>query len=116
MVKPCDMIGIADAPSEVDSSTMTGMPLLDLPFGIVRDFNGNARGLPLNNPVVQALLRRHDGRWITGFCDGHVESLRAKDLWNINDDGVLRRWNIDNQPHRVRTTRPNFPLIPTCLN
>ena len=57
------------------------------------------------------LQRRHNGRWNTWFCDGHVESLRARDLHvtsyaplflnldNHSFDRVLRRWNLDNLPH-----------------
>jgi hypothetical protein len=36
------------------------------------------------------------------FCDGHVEGPRLQTLFSNHSDGVLKRWNRDNQPHRER--------------
>jgi prepilin-type processing-associated H-X9-DG protein len=44
--------------------------------------------------------RRHGGRWNMVFCDGHVESLRTRDLYDVRRDSVLQRWNYDHMPHR----------------
>jgi hypothetical protein len=32
------------------------------------------------------------------FCDGHVEYAKWK-RWIDRTDKVMRRWNVDNQPH-----------------
>jgi len=34
------------------------------------------------------------------FCDGHVEGLKVRDLFDLGQDRVLKRWNRDNLPHR----------------
>ncbi|MBE7504114.1 MAG: hypothetical protein HS113_28275 [Verrucomicrobiales bacterium] len=47
--------------------------------------------------VVQ---RRHGGRWQMVFCDGHVESGRTADWFDVRRDTVRQRWNNDNLPHR----------------
>jgi len=53
-------------------------------------------------PPVKAMLRRHGGRVLTGFCDGHVEQRRLTNVFNPLDPNVARRWNNDNLPHRER--------------
>ncbi len=98
VLNPSEMIAIGDCPCDVGLGLVNGLPWLNEGFSPVRDFNAVARGFPPTDPGVQAMLRRHGGRWIIGFCDGHVESLRNRDLWDINNDGVLRRWDTDNQP------------------
>jgi prepilin-type processing-associated H-X9-DG protein len=59
-------------------------------------------GMPL--PGVRqdmALIqRRHQGCWNTVFCDGHVENLKTKELFDVRKDQVSRRWNNDNLPHQ----------------
>lgn len=46
-----------------------------------------------------AEARRHSGKWNTGFCDGHVESLWPASLFDTSDQ-MLARWNYDHQPNR----------------
>ena len=48
-------------------------------------------------------IERHNGRANIGFCDGHVEPLSLKILFDDESDGSLRLWNRDNKPHRERT-------------
>jgi prepilin-type N-terminal cleavage/methylation domain-containing protein len=45
--------------------------------------------------------RRHRTPWNVAFCDGHVESLKTKEISSI-EDRALRRWNNDNRPHREK--------------
>lgn len=52
-----------------------------------------------------AIQRRHGGRWQALFCDGHVGRMRTKDLFDVRDDEVRKRWNRDNAPHREITFR-----------
>ena len=56
---------------------------------------------------VAVVRQRHDGRWNVSFCDGHVENLSTKDLFDpAGPDSALRRWNRDNLPHRGEITMP----------
>jgi prepilin-type processing-associated H-X9-DG protein len=43
----------------------------------------------------------HSSRFNRVFCDGHVESEDFRKPFVASDD-YLRRWNIDNQPHREK--------------
>ena len=42
----------------------------------------------------------HNARLNVGFCDGHVEHLRAADFINYRSDDQVARWYNDTQPHR----------------
>jgi len=44
--------------------------------------------------------RRHSTRFNVLFCDGHMEYLRAAQLFDVGQDAVAQRWNKDNKPHR----------------
>jgi prepilin-type processing-associated H-X9-DG protein len=44
--------------------------------------------------------RRHGGRFNILFCDGQVENLKPASLFDVRQDGVLRRWHRDDLPHR----------------
>lgn len=43
----------------------------------------------------------HGGTLNTAFCDGHVEAIKIEALFFDETDTSLRRWNRDNEPHRV---------------
>ena len=47
-------------------------------------------------------LSRHQGKANVVFCDGHVESLTLKSLFEEMNDAALVRWNRDHLPHRDR--------------
>jgi len=47
-----------------------------------------------------AIKHRHLGKWNVLFCDGHVRAHSTAELFNFNDDEVLRLRNKDNLPHR----------------
>ena len=48
--------------------------------------------------VHAAVKRRHNARWQIVFCDGHEESLSARDLWDISKESVRCRWSRANVP------------------
>jgi len=50
----------------------------------------------------QAMNQRHGGRWIASVCDGHVENLRADDLWNQASATAMSRWNSNHQPSALK--------------
>ncbi len=47
--------------------------------------------------------RRHNGRTMTIFADGHAENPLRRDLVNPNDNAWRARWNNDNDPDLLRT-------------
>jgi prepilin-type N-terminal cleavage/methylation domain-containing protein/prepilin-type processing-associated H-X9-DG protein len=47
----------------------------------------------------RAVSRRHGGRWIMLFCDGHSESGKTRDWFDTRNVAVRKRWNSDNLPH-----------------
>jgi prepilin-type N-terminal cleavage/methylation domain-containing protein/prepilin-type processing-associated H-X9-DG protein len=54
----------------------------------------------LDGDDQKLLERRHRQCLNIVFCDGHVESLKLDRLFDSRHDDVLRRWNVDNLPHR----------------
>jgi prepilin-type N-terminal cleavage/methylation domain-containing protein/prepilin-type processing-associated H-X9-DG protein len=44
--------------------------------------------------------RRHATKWNIAFCDGHVEGLKATEIFDFRKPQILRRWNRDNLPHQ----------------
>lgn len=55
--------------------------------------------IPILSTLWTATNKRHNGRWNTLFCDGHVQTMTAKKLFDTTDPAVLRLWNRDNEPH-----------------
>jgi prepilin-type N-terminal cleavage/methylation domain-containing protein/prepilin-type processing-associated H-X9-DG protein len=47
----------------------------------------------------RAIQRRHGGRWNMLFCDGHIESGKTSDWFDIRKETIRKRWNVDNLPH-----------------
>jgi prepilin-type N-terminal cleavage/methylation domain-containing protein/prepilin-type processing-associated H-X9-DG protein len=43
--------------------------------------------------------KRHNGKTVVMFCDGHAESAKRSDLVDPKNDRWRRRWNNDNEPH-----------------
>ncbi|HWW02407.1 MAG TPA: prepilin-type N-terminal cleavage/methylation domain-containing protein [Candidatus Acidoferrum sp.] len=58
---------------------------------------------------VRLLAQRHNGRWNVGFCDGHIENLRTRDLFDFTKSTVAQRWNSDNQAHNAGWPGPRPP-------
>jgi prepilin-type N-terminal cleavage/methylation domain-containing protein/prepilin-type processing-associated H-X9-DG protein len=100
VVCPSDMIAIGDATFLSPGGPIPcGDPRLDYPIQFTSSYNPAVRGLPASDPAARAMKERHDGRWLIGFCDGHVEGLRPKDLFAVNVAAVAQRWNYDHLPH-----------------
>ena len=57
-------------------------------------------------PIAHAYRVRHNAKWNIGFCDGHVENLAPRDLFDLSKDSVARRWNIDHEPHNTGWSPP----------
>ncbi len=76
--KPSEMIGIGDSPCESNGTAILRSTYFSFTFQVILSINANARGLPQNHQAVRLMQLRHDGQWMTGFCDGHVAGLRPK--------------------------------------
>jgi len=95
VISPSDMIAIGD--TFLDENPLGGHVFLEMALDRSYFYNLTVRGSPPTNPGVRAM--RHGGRWNTGFCDGHVENLRIKDLFDLSNSAVAARWNNDHQSH-----------------
>lgn len=49
--------------------------------------------------IYTRVKSRHGGRANIAFCDGHVESMSLKTLFQDSDSQSLSRWNRDHQAH-----------------
>jgi prepilin-type processing-associated H-X9-DG protein len=99
VLSPSDMIALGDATPWPGETPVAGIPKLEAGFHLADCYKEIMYGLPAGDPAVQAVQHRHGGRWNVGFCDGHVENLRAGDLFNVSNSVVAQRWNNDHQPH-----------------
>jgi prepilin-type N-terminal cleavage/methylation domain-containing protein/prepilin-type processing-associated H-X9-DG protein len=109
VIKPSDMIAFGDASFAVplgSASILGGQLLLSYPLQSRPYYNQVIRGLPPTDPGVRAIPRRHAGLWNTAFCDGHVESIPPKNLFDMSNPVVACRWNIDSQPHNEGWRQP----------
>lgn len=112
-VCPSDMIAVSDSP--VASLSDVQYPLhgpdgvfdLSMTFsGLWSFYKGAVLGQPVDDPFVRSISQRHGGRWSTGFCDGHIESLSADKLFDISQSEQGQRWNNDHLPHNEGWVHP----------
>ncbi len=107
VVAPSDMVAIADANllgnSDNDPDPFFGYAgLQDTWLGgiyIEIDFRPGW-WTPLAKCSAVGIRRRHDGRWNVLFCDGHVEGLKTKQLFDLRQEAIAVRWNTDHLSHR----------------
>jgi prepilin-type N-terminal cleavage/methylation domain-containing protein/prepilin-type processing-associated H-X9-DG protein len=86
---PSDMVAFGDAYVEYDSGNLAG------DHGVIGiNFRGGMAAL------ASPPEKRHRGKLIVAFCDGHTSAIRAQNLLFDHSDDVLRRWNNDHEPHR----------------
>jgi prepilin-type N-terminal cleavage/methylation domain-containing protein/prepilin-type processing-associated H-X9-DG protein len=105
VLSPSDMVALSDAPFDdqmvgLPNTALGGLLYLHSALNMGAPAYGEAvSGVPPSDPAVKANRQRHAGRWNVGFCDGHVESLRTIDLFNMSNSIVSMRWNNDHQSH-----------------
>jgi prepilin-type N-terminal cleavage/methylation domain-containing protein/prepilin-type processing-associated H-X9-DG protein len=94
---PSRMVAIGDAALNAEG---TGWASLDdsLAYGSVHKAEENPT--TATAPMLAKRRQRHGGRWNVLFCDGHVENLKTKQLFDTSQDEVLKLWNQDGLPHR----------------
>jgi prepilin-type N-terminal cleavage/methylation domain-containing protein/prepilin-type processing-associated H-X9-DG protein len=101
---PSAMVAIGDAPIITGGITSNGVPAAvgwaDLSYSWGWEMV-EAPPSPFAAPAaLTSTKRRHHNRWNVVFCDGHLENMPTKKLFNYKDDEVLKLWNRDHQPHR----------------
>lgn len=120
VLAPADMIAVGDSiimhgrPGSLNAGMVTG----DIAFGVGTapnivsvwvELRLTGMGfLPSIKADIELRRRRHQGKWNVVFCDGHVETLTTRQLFDARQDRVLERWNNDHQPHRELVRLP-FP-------
>jgi len=106
VVSPSDMIAIGDAVLEQINSIPCGS--FSLSYGFGNPFYTEIMlGRPADDLVVHAYRLRHGAKWNIGFCDGHVENLSPKNLFDYSKDSVARRWNIEHEPYNAGWNPPH---------
>lgn len=102
VLKPSDMIAFGDTSLIPNRGTLIrGTLVLSEGCFVSQNYYQAVLGQPAGDAFVNALAQRHSGKWNVGFCDCHVENLRAKALFGIRNPAVASRWNNDNQPHNA---------------
>lgn len=107
VASPNDMIAFGDAPFA--SLQWLGPQARPLPAGFIdfsQAFSAAYPSFYTDAATSRLMAQRHGGRWNVGFCDGHVENLRTKDLFGFSNPNVARRWSSDHQPHNEQWHQP----------
>jgi len=97
---PSDMIALGDA---FLRSRNPALDALMSDEGIIAPatYYGSAIDYPSKKtpPKLQPGFKAHHGRANRAFVDGHLESEDLRRTFTASD-AELKRWNIDNEPHR----------------
>jgi prepilin-type N-terminal cleavage/methylation domain-containing protein/prepilin-type processing-associated H-X9-DG protein len=112
---PSDMIAMGDATLMPNGATGYKGPIhgffpLNMAISDGVYWNAVMLGLPAGDSAVKAMMQRHSGRWNIVFCDGHTETLRPSDLFDVSKPLMAQRWNNDHQAHTVPP--PTLPATP----
>lgn len=100
VVNPSDMVALGDSVllKYAGDTLYRGLPLID--EGIRLSDHTVLRPSAQKSAKDRLYSRRHAGKWTIAFCDGHVETLRATEIFDFRKPQILRRWNRDNLPHQ----------------
>jgi len=112
VLNPSDMLCMGDAVIRNSGSPLMGVESISTWLGVGSDIYSEVMlwpGDPAIDPAIQFLKQRHSARWNVSFCDGHVETLRAIDLFNYRNPFVTQRWNTDHKPHNEGWIPPPPP-------
>lgn len=58
-------------------------------------------GFHFNGNETKRARKRHKDQANVVFCDSHVEGIKLNAIFLDTSDRALRRWNRDNEPHRI---------------
>ena len=97
---PSDMIAVGDEFLRSRSATLDAL-MSDNDMIAPATYHGSASDYPSKKipPKKQPGFEAHHGRANRAFVDGHLESEDLRPLFAASD-AQLKRWNIDNEPHR----------------
>jgi prepilin-type processing-associated H-X9-DG protein len=88
---PVDMIAVGDGFCGNGSKLMEGGLWRTPSMPTEPDLFANA---------MRRVKSRHGSKANIAFCDGHLEAMTTKTLFQDNDSQALSRWNRDHQAHR----------------
>jgi prepilin-type processing-associated H-X9-DG protein len=91
IASPSEMIAIGDGFEGGNGSVRDAVNTLWRTYGLTDDLGSAKRS-----------YARHQGKANVVFCDGHVESLTLKFLFEDTSDEALSHWNRDHLPHREK--------------
>jgi prepilin-type processing-associated H-X9-DG protein len=91
VVAPSEMVAIADGFASWEGKVDDGVAFVGRMFSVAGMVEARGRA-----------KKRHSGKIVTGFADGHADSLPFLSLFEQQDPTMLRRWNRDNQDHSER--------------
>jgi len=113
IASPARMISIGDTPlHDARSGAPSGLyqHIYGLPYlaeGLGYFAVQIEAGLPISGALASetsadraAMERRHGGLWNVGFCDGHIEQLKARQFFRRDDPQDNSLWNYDGRPHQ----------------
>jgi prepilin-type N-terminal cleavage/methylation domain-containing protein/prepilin-type processing-associated H-X9-DG protein len=93
VVAPSEMIAIGDSNFVPWAGLfVAGHYLIDYQLSMY------PKELALQSQCLKLLKQRHNANHNVGFCDGHVEVIKASRLGE-NDEAIRKRWTFDNDPH-----------------
>jgi prepilin-type N-terminal cleavage/methylation domain-containing protein/prepilin-type processing-associated H-X9-DG protein len=97
---PSDMIALGDAFLRSRNPTLDAL-MSDEGIIAPATYYGSAIDYPSKKtpPKMQPGFKAHHGRANRAFVDGHLESEDLRRTFTASD-AELKRWNIDNEPHR----------------
>jgi len=88
---PHDMIALGDANLVIDPTVANARPI---GHGSLVRYHPRTNGSPSE---LQQTLRRHEGAFNVGFCDGHAERIHYKKLFE-DSPAAMCRWNYTHEP------------------
>lgn len=99
IVSPSDTLALGDALFGAPGTVVDGQV-----FGRASESSVSAFGFQGYDYAesTRSAYARHQGRANVVLCDGHVESMTLKILFEDASDAALSRWNRDHEPHRER--------------
>lgn len=99
---PSEMIALGDRLA-LSVKTGTDLPadiVTESLYGLERDETEIGPRIKWARGSAKRAAARHGEQANITFCDGHVAAMSFRRLFLDRDDDSLRRWNVDNQPHR----------------
>jgi prepilin-type N-terminal cleavage/methylation domain-containing protein/prepilin-type processing-associated H-X9-DG protein len=98
---PGDMISIGDEFVRSRSPALDALMSMDGTIAPATFYSSVSVYSSKTPPKMQPGFKAHAGRANRAFVDGHIESEDMRKTFTASDE-ELKRWNVDNEPHRDR--------------